>query len=205
MPAGELARALLSPASVALVGASGDPAKTTARPQRYLKIHGFQGRVIPINATRDELLGERAWPDLKSAPGPIDHAYIMVPAAAVADVVRDCCACGVKVATIFSDGFAEAGAEGIERQREILAIARFSGLRLLGPNSMGVINVHTRMPITVNAFLDAGALVKGGVGVISQSGTVLGTLLSRGQARGLGFSKLVSVGNEADLGVGEIA
>ena len=145
MSSTDLADALFRPASIALVGASGDAAKNTARPQRFLKKHGFAGRVFPINPGRDEVLGEPAFPDLAAVPGPIDHAFIMVPAAAVPAVIKDCCAKGVKVASIFSDGFAEAGEEGLARQQEILATARAGGVRLLGPNSMGVIDVHARL------------------------------------------------------------
>ncbi|MHA1107873.1 MAG: acetate--CoA ligase family protein, partial [Alphaproteobacteria bacterium] len=200
----DLADALFRPKCVALVGASGDESKNTARPQRFLRKHGFTGRVIPINPGRDEVLGERAYPDLASAPGEIDHAFIMVPRNAVPGVIAECCAKGVKIASIFSDGFAEAGVEGMQRQREILETARAGGLRLLGPNSMGVIDVHAGAPITVNAVLEAPAIIPGPLGVISHSGTIVGTLLSRGQARGMGFSKLVAIGNEADLSVGEI-
>ncbi len=199
-----LADALFRPRAVALVGASGDAAKNTARPQRYLTKHGFMGRVVPINRTRDEVLGAPAWPDLAAAPGPIDHAFVMVPAGAVPGVITDCGRAGVKVATIYSDGFADAGADGRARQDDLVAIAHDHGVRLLGPNSMGVIDTHAGAAITVNAALEADSLSRGSIGVISQSGTVLGTLLSRGQARGIGFSKLVSMGNEADIGVGEI-
>jgi acyl-CoA synthetase (NDP forming) len=187
-----------------LVGASGDARKNTARPQRYLQKHGYQGKIIPINPNRNEVLGIPAWPDLNSAPGPIDHAFIMVPAAAVPGVITECAGAGITVATIYSDGFAEAGDEGLRRQRDIVDIAKREKERLIGPNSMGVINCRTPTPITVNAALDAPALIPGSLGVISQSGTILGTLISRGQARGIGFCKLISVGNEADLGVAEI-
>jgi acyl-CoA synthetase (NDP forming) len=201
----DLADALLAPRTVALVGASGDPTKNSARPQRYLRKHGFAGRVIPINPGRDEIFGERAWPDLASAPGPIDHAFIMVPAASVPGVIEDCCRANVRVATIFSDDFAESGEEGLRRQQAIVEMARAGGVRVLGPNSMGVINTHAATAISVNAVLELPELKAGSLGVVSQSGTILGTVLSRGQARGIGFSKLVSIGNEADLGVGEIA
>jgi acyl-CoA synthetase (NDP forming) len=199
-----LADALFRPRAVALVGASGDVAKTTARPQRFLAKHGFAGRVVPINRTRDEVLGAPAWPDIAAAPGPIDQAFVMVPAAAVPGVIADCGKAGVKVATIYSDGFADAGGDGPVRQNELVALARASGVRLIGPNSMGVIDTHAGAAITVNAALEADSLAKGSIGVVSQSGTVLGTLLSRGQARGIGFSKLVSMGNESDIGVGEV-
>jgi acyl-CoA synthetase (NDP forming) len=208
MAGNELARALLAPQSIALIGASGDEGKNTARPLRYLRNHGFRGRVFPVNATRSEVLGEKAWPDLKSAAenagAPIDHAYVMVPTAAVPGVIADCAGAGVKVATVYSDGFAEIGPEGLKRQNDLVAVARKGGVRLLGPNSMGVVNLHGAMAMTTNAALEAPGLNPGPFSVISQSGTALGSLLSRGQERGFGFSKLLSIGLEADLSVGEI-
>ena len=208
MAASDPARALLAPRSIALIGASGDEGKNTARPLRYLRKHGFQGQIFPINASRPEVLGEKAWPDLKSAAAaagaPIDHAYVMVPTAAVADVIADCAEAGIKVASVYSDGFAETGPEGLRRQTDLVATARKGGMRLLGPNSMGVVNVHGAMAMTTNAALETPALNRGPFSVISQSGTALGSLLSRGQKRGFGFSKLLSIGNEADLSVGEI-
>jgi acyl-CoA synthetase (NDP forming) len=128
----------------------------------------------------------------------------MVPAAAVPDVVAQCCELKVPVATIFSAGFAELGGQGLKRQRDMVAMARGAGLRLLGPNCMGLVNVHGRTALSVNAVLERETLRPGPLSVISQSGSTLGTLISRAQARGLGFSKLVSVGNECDLAVGEL-
>ena len=204
MTAPTLAQALLSPRSVALIGASADPGKLTARAQRYLRQHGYTGRVRPINPRHGEILGEPAFPSLAALPEPVDHAFIMVSADAVPDVVAECGELGVPCATILADGFAEGGAEGIALQDKVLAAAQTCGVRLLGPNSMGIINIHERIALTVNAALDAPTLLPGPLGVLSHSGSLLGTLLSRGQARGFGFSKLVSVGNEADLCIGEL-
>jgi len=200
-----LAAALFSPRTIALVGASADPAKNNARPQRFLRQHGYAGQAIPVNPGREEIFGARAYPDVRSVPGTIDHAFIMVPAAAVPAVIAQCCERGVPVATLFSAGFAELGEEGLARQREMVRTARAAGMRLVGPNCMGIINVQGATPLTVNAVLGQERLAPGPLSVISQSGSMLGTLLSRAQARGLGFSKLISVGNECDLGVGEIA
>lgn len=197
-----LAQALFAPRAVALVGASGDPRKNTARPQRYLQKHGYRGRVVPINATRAEVLGERAYARLADAPGDIDHAFIMVED--VEEALEDCAAKGVRVASIYSNGFADAGPSGLKRQEELLDRAKAMGIRLLGPNSMGVVDLHGGLALTVNAVLEMDAPPAGGTSLVSQSGTMLGTLLSRGAARGLGYAKLVSVGNEADLGVGEL-
>ncbi|HYA46802.1 MAG TPA: acetate--CoA ligase family protein [Burkholderiales bacterium] len=199
-----LAQALFRPRAVALVGASGDPAKNTARPQRFLKAHGYAGRVIPVNPTRSEVLGARAYPSVAEAPEGIEHAFIMAPGDAVERALEDCGARGIPVLSVYSDGFADAGPEGAARQARLVARARELGVRVLGPNSMGIVDVPGRVALTVNAVLEIESLPTGTTSVVSQSGTMLGTVLSRGAARGLGFSKLVSVGNEADLGVGEL-
>jgi acyl-CoA synthetase (NDP forming) len=204
----DLRRALFAPRTVALVGASGDVAKNTARPQRYLRKHGYTGAIVPINPTRAEILGERAYPDLVQAQaalgGSIEHAYVMAPGAAVEQALEDCGRAGIAVMSIFSDGFADVGEEGMARQQRLAARARALGVRVLGPNSMGVVDIPGRLAITVNAVLEGDAPPAGHTSVVSQSGTMLGTLMSRGAARGLGFAKLVSVGNECDLGIGEI-
>ena len=197
-----LAQALFAPRSVALVGASGDAAKNTARPQRYLRKHGYEGKIYPVNPTRKEVLSEKAFPSIEAIEGHIDHALIMVED--VEGALEDCGKRGVPVASVFSDGFADAGAQGAKRQAQLVARAKALGVRLLGPNSMGVVNLPGRVALTVNGVLEMDAPPAGGVSLVSQSGTMLGTVLSRGAARGLGFAKLVSVGNEADLGVGEL-
>ena len=197
-----LAQALFSPRAVALVGASGDAAKNTARPQRYLKKHGYPGKVFPVNPTRAQVLGEKSYPAVSAIPEPVEHAYILTEH--VEQALEDCGKRAVAVASIFSGGFADAGPPGVERQAKLVARARSLGVRLLGPNSMGVIDVPGRLAVSVNAVLEMDALPPGTTSIVSQSGTMLGTLLSRGAARGLGFSKLVSVGNEADIGVGEL-
>jgi acetate---CoA ligase (ADP-forming) len=198
----DLAQALFAPRAVALVGASGDAAKNTARPQRYLKKHGYAGKVFPVNPTRKDVLGVRAYPAVSEIPEAVEHAYILTEH--VEQAIEDCGKRGVQVASIFSGGFADAGAEGLRRQQKLVERARALGVRLLGPNSMGVIDVPGRLAVSVNAVLEMDALPAGSTSIVSQSGTMLGTLLSRGAARGLGFAKLVSVGNEADIGVGEL-
>ena len=203
-----LAQALFAPRRVALIGASGDPAKNTARPQRFLRKVGYAGDILPINPTRAVILGERAYPSLHAAHaaqgGGIDHVFVMAPGEAALQAIEDCGACDVPLVSIFSDGFAETGPAGAARQAQLIERARALGVRVLGPNSMGVIDIPGRLALTVNAVLEGEIPPAGSTSVISQSGTMLGTLLSRGAARGLGFSKLVSVGNEADIGIGEL-
>jgi len=201
----ELFQALFEPRSIALVGASGDATKNTSRPQRYLRKHGYTGRIIPINPGRDEIFGEKAYPDVTAVPGDIDHAFIMVPAKAVQASIEQCAAKGVPVATIYSDGFAETGPEGRRNQDRILGIARAGGVRVIGPNCIGLMSTDPGCAISVNAVLEMAEIRVGPLALVSQSGSMLGGLLSRGLGRGVGFSKLISVGNESDLSVGEFA
>jgi len=204
-PRASLAEALFHPRGIALIGASADPAKNNSRAQRVLQKSGYAGRILPVNPGRAEIFGLPAYPDIRAVPEPVDHAFLMVPAAAVPQAIAGCVEKGVRVATIYSAGFAELGGEGRALQERIVAIAREGGLRLIGPNCLGLVNVTDRIPITNNAAVEAEALAPGGLSMVSQSGSMMGALLSRAGARGLGFAKIVSVGNECDLGVGEIA
>lgn len=200
----DLAKALLHAETVALVGASANPAKNTGRPQRFLQAHGYTGQVVPINPNRGEVQGAPAFSKLTDAPGQIDHAFIMVPAPYVPEVIVDCASASIPLATIYTDGFAETGTDGAAFQQRIVNIARDGNVRLIGPNSMGVIDTRSRLTLSINGFLEASELQTGRLGVISQSGSIIGTMMSRGQARGISFSSLVSIGNECDVTVGEL-
>lgn len=200
-----LAQALFSPRRIALVGASADPAKLTARAQIHLRRHGFAGELFPINPSAAEVLGERAYPSLADVPGAIDHAFILLGAERAVAAVEACAEKGVTVATILSDGFAEAGPEGEARQARLLAAARAGGVRLLGPNSIGMVNIPDRVALSVNAVLAMPPpLPAGRTALISHSGSLIGAILSRGAARGLGYSILAASGNEADLGAADL-
>jgi acyl-CoA synthetase (NDP forming) len=201
----ELFQALFEPRTIALVGASGDATKATSRPQRYLRQHGYRGRIIPVNPGRDEIFGEKAYPDVAAIPEAVDHAFVMVPAKAVEAAIEQCAAKGVPVATIYSDGFAETGPEGRRAQQRIVEIARAAGVRLIGPNCIGLVSTDPGCALSVNAVLEMAEIKVGPLAIVSQSGSMLGGLMSRGLGRGVGFSKLISVGNESDLSVGEFA
>ncbi len=198
-------RPLFSPSRIALIGASTDKSRLTARAQVYLRRHGFPGTLFPVNPRATEVLGEPAFASLRDVPGPIDLAYILVATEHVEAAVADCVAQRVPVACVLADGFAETGAAGVALQQRIVDRAREGGMRLLGPNSMGVINVPAAIACSVNAALEAERLVPGRWSLVSQSGSVMGTLLSRAAARGFGFAKIVGTGNEADLSAGEVA
>ncbi|MBR0682283.1 CoA-binding protein [Roseomonas eburnea] len=200
-----LAPALLNPRRIALVGASADPTRLTARAQVYLRRHGFDGALYPVNPRAETVLGERAYPTLADVPGPVDLAYLLLGTEHVEGAIADVAAKGIPVAAILADGFAEAGPEGQARQARLLATARAAGVRILGPNSMGLINLNARTACSVNAALEAESLPAGRLALVSQSGSMLGAIMARGAARGLGFSHLISTGNEADLTASEIA
>ena len=177
----------------------------TSRPQRFLRHYKYPGKIIPVNPGRDEVLGEKAYPSVLDVPGEVDHAFIMVPTDAVEAALVQCVEKKVPVVTIYSDGFAETGAAGRVKQEKLLAIARKGNVRLIGPNCIGLFSSNPPCALSVNAVLEKLDVTPGPLAIVSQSGSMMGGLLSRGLGRGVGFSKLVSVGNECDLGVGEIA
>ena len=199
-----LAAALLNPASIALIGISDDASKTSGRPLKFLRRAGYGGRIYPVNPRRDTVQGERAWPDLASLPEVPEHVFILTPTDGVQAALEQCAAVGAKVATILASGYSEAGAEGAEREQALRALAKRSGVRLLGPSSLGVVNAETGLRLTANAAFAEPDLPSGRTFVASHSGSMIGALVSRGKARGVGFAGLVSVGSEADLSIGEI-
>lgn len=198
-----LGRALLAPRSVAIIGASDDAGKTTARPLRFLRLQGFTGTVYPVNPRRETVLGERAWPDIASLPEVPDHVFIVADTLLVVPAVRDCGRAGVPLVTVLSGGFGESAA-GAERLRELLAVAAEYGVRIVGPNSIGVVNPRNGLMLTANAAFAEEDIPAGSSFVASQSGSVIGALMTRAKARGLGFSGFVSTGSEVDLTLGEI-
>jgi len=183
-----LAQALLHPASVALYGASDDVGKMGGRPVQFLKRTGFAGRIYPINPRRGEIQGLKAWPSLQSLPEVPDQVFVLTPTETVIPAVRECAALGVKVVTILASGFSESGAEGAAREDELRRIARETGIRILGPSSLGVVNPRTGLVLTANAAFAEPDLPPGKVFVASHSGSMIGALVSRGKARGVGFA-----------------
>jgi acetate---CoA ligase (ADP-forming) len=196
--------ALFSPRAVAIVGQSDDATKAAGRPLKFLRRIGYAGRVYAINPRRDTVLGERAWPALAALPEPPEHAYIVTPTEAAVAAVEECGALGVKVATVLADGFAEAGAEGIVREARLRETCARTGIRIVGPSSLGVVDLRTRVMLTANAAFDEKDFPLGRIFAASHSGSMIGALMSRGKARGTGFAGFVSVGNEVDLSLGEI-
>lgn len=188
---------LLRPRSVAIIGASADPSRMTGRPLGYLQKHGFDGAIYPVNPRVSEIAGLRCYPDIAALPEAPDAAIVLLGADKVVDAVRALAARGTGAAIVLAGGFAESGGEGGERQRLLKQAA--GPMRLLGPNTIGLVNLIDHITLSATGALEIGDLPAGRISVISQSGGILGSLLSRAQDRGIGFARLVATGNEADL------
>lgn len=186
--------------SCALVGAS-DSNMTGQNPMTALRTLNYAGRYYPVNPRREEVHGQKAYPSVSSLPETPEMVIIAIPRDGVADVIDECAAQGVKAAVICSAGFIEEDSRGAELQARITERARESGLLVIGPNCFGVASlVHHCAGISANLS----ALVPGNVGVISNSGGLLNEIMSYGTARGLGFSHVVSSGNEAGVTAADI-
>ena len=192
---------LMEPRSIAVIGASTDPKKTAGRPIAYLQKHHFKGRIYPVNPRVEEIAGLKCYPDIGSLPETPDVAIIMVGTDKALSAVQELSQMGAPAAIVLTSGFAEHGPEGLRKQEELIAAA--GAMRILGPNTIGMVNVTDDIPLSPSSALEMDEFPKGGVSVVSQSGGILGSLLSRAAASGLGLSKLVSTSNEADLGMAD--
>lgn len=182
------------PGSVALIGASTDPQKIGYVMLRNLI--GFPGQVYPVNPRATEILGKKTYPKIGDIAGQVDAAVIAVPAPAVPGVLRQCSDKGVKLAIIVSSGFRESSEEGRRLEQELVEIAREGGIRIMGPNCLGIISPHANL----NATFDPIAPKEGPIGFISQSGAVITTIVDWSIAEEIGFSLIISVGNQIDMG-----
>jgi acyl-CoA synthetase (NDP forming) len=188
---------LLRPRSVAVVGASADPSKMTGRPVGYLRKHGFTGEIYPVNPRAAEIGGLRCYADIASLPEAPDAAIVLLGADRAEAAVRDLAARGTAAAIVLASGYGETSEEGARRQQALKEAA--GNMRLLGPNTIGLVNLTDRITLSASGALEIGDLPAGRISVVSQSGGILGSLLSRAADRGIGFAKLASTGNEADL------
>lgn len=189
-------RAILAPRSVAVVGASRDPASIGGALLRNVRA-SFHGPIYPVHATAADVDGLRAWPSVAAIGASVDLAVIAVPAAAVEGVVEDCAAAGVHGLVVVSSGFGEVSAVGRDVERRLRARVRASGMRLVGPNCLGVLDTD---PVRgVNATFAPGVPPVGTIAMLSQSGALGLAILDHVRARGLGVSSFVSVGNKADV------
>ncbi|HET9723276.1 MAG TPA: GNAT family N-acetyltransferase [Actinomycetota bacterium] len=190
-------RAFLAPASVAVVGASRDSSSIGGQLFRNLLMSEFHGAVYPVNPKATVVQGVPAYPSILDVPGDVELAFITVPAQLVGTVADECGRKGVRALVVISAGFGETGGEGPKRQDELLDVCRAHGMRLIGPNCMGVVN--TDPEIRLNGTFATNSPPTGAVGFLSQSGALGLAVFEYAQSLGLGLSSFVSVGNRADI------
>ncbi|MCA1770376.1 MAG: acetate--CoA ligase family protein [Halomonas sp.] len=187
---------ILAPSGIAVVGASADPTKRGYKAMVGLIKDGYRGDIYPVNPKADMILGVKAWPSVTAIPGNPELALICTPAASVPGLIAECGRRGIKGAVILASGFAEIGGEGAELEREMMEKARAHGVRIIGPNTSGLFNLHHQINL-----LSLDNVKPGGVGIISQSGNMLLSLALEAQYNGqVGFSTYVGPGNQSDIG-----
>lgn len=192
-------REILHPRSVAVFGASEDRGKFGGRIAYFLGHHGFAGRIVPVNLHGGQVRGHTAYRRLVDSPGPVDVAILALPPRHIPGAIADCVAAGVGCCVIITTGFAEADEEGATLQEEILGIARPAGMRIIGPNCMGLISPAGRLALCSSVVLDTAKLVPGRIGLVSQSGGLMVSLFDRAYGEGIGFSGCISLGNQCDI------
>ena len=195
---------LLRPQSVAVIGASDNPARIGGRPIYSMLKGNFQGKLFPVNPNRDIVQGLKAYPDISSVPIPVDSAVISVPENVALKVIKECAERGVKSAVVFTSGFAEIGNSGLNAQHQIANIASESGMRILGPNCLGVFNLSAGWFGTFANTLASKKIPTGPIGIVTQSGAYGGHLFTITQNRGVGTNYWVTTGNEVDIDVAEV-
>lgn len=186
---------LFNPQAVAVIGASANPAKLGHSVLDNIIQYGFRGEIYPINPKESEILGHKCYQRVTDVPGPVDLAVIVVPNRFVAEVMGDCGTKGVGAAIVITAGFRETGAEGRKMEREVIEIARHHGIRVVGPNCLGVITTSSNL----NASFAAAMPDKGSISFMSQSGALCTGILDWAAANALGFADFVSLGNKGDL------
>lgn len=193
---------LFNPGSVAVIGASSDRNKLSGRTIHFLKTFGFKGKIFPVNPTAPEIQGLQAYPSVSAIPDAVDQAVIIVPAPRVEEAVRDCAKKGVKILLVLSSGFGEIGPEGRVAQDRLLAIAREAGMRMIGPNSLGALSPSNGVFCTFSSSFARGAAPAAGqVAFVTQSGAFGSCAYVMADLRGIGMSRTLATGNEADVDV----
>jgi acetyl coenzyme A synthetase (ADP forming)-like protein len=185
---------LLHPSSIAVVGASRTPGKVGYAVFRNLLT--FQGNLYPVNPHAENIMGKKAFTTISEIPDPVEMVIIATPAGSVPGIVQEAGKKGVKSAVILTAGFRETGPEGKKLEDELLIIARETGIRIVGPNCLGIVIP----PLDLNATFDVQSPLSGYIGFISQSGAIITTVLDWSISRRIGFSSVISVGNQTDMG-----
>jgi len=194
---------LFRPRSIAVIGASAEVRRIGGRPVDFLKRSGFEGPIYPVNPRRDEVQGLRAYPSVAEIPGPVDHAIISVPVQDALSAIEACIAKGIKGGVMFTSGFREVSESGKALEDAIVQRCREGGFRLLGPNSLGFINVRDKVFSSFTGAVEISWPTPGNIGIASQSGAFGMYCYTRLADRDIGISHFIATGNEADVDVAE--
>lgn len=197
MSAADAIACLFKPRSVAVIGASADPRKTAGRPIEFLLKHGYDGAIYPVNPRAETIAGLTCYPSIDALPETPEVAVVLLNADRAIEAVAALSRRGTTAAIVLASGYSETGEVGIKRQADLRAAA--GAMRILGPNTIGLVNLTDDITLSASGALDMATFPKGRVALVSQSGGILGALLSRASARGIGLSKLISTSNEVDL------
>lgn len=192
-------KTLLNPRSVAIIGASEDQTKFGGRLFKTLLQHRYEGEVYPINPGRETLFGLKTYANVDATPEAPDMVIMALPRDKVKDTIAACAARGAKAGIIITSKFSDDGPEGLALEQEVVAAAAAHGMRLIGPNCLGLISPANKLVLCSSPALNVDRLIEAPIGFISQSGALMGTLFDRSYGMGIGFSHCVSVGNQADL------
>lgn len=197
-------REIMHARSVAVIGASDDISKWGGRALAILCQHDVPTQIYPVNPKADQVMGLKAYRSIADCPGPVDIAMILVPSGAIADTVQACALAGVGCAIVITAGFAESSEAGRALELQMVEQARQSGMRIIGPNCIGILNAQTNMlASTAVALTSIERAPAGHIGFASQSGALMGSMLARGADVGAGFSSLISLGNQCDIDITE--
>lgn len=194
---------LFYPRSIAVIGASPDPGSLGSLPIRFLLRHGFSGQIFPVNPKYKEIGGIPCFSSLLDIPEAPDLALIGLPRSLVREALQGCAQKGVPFVILFSAGYAEMGEEGRKAQEEIKEFVRDKEIRVVGPNCIGLINMHGRVAASFTSGLEMDFLLAGNIGLITQSGGVGNCILTRAYDRSIGLSYFISSGNEVDLEIAD--
>jgi len=199
-------RAALNPKSIAVIGASQNADKVGGRPIDYLKRFGFKGRIMPVNPSRNEIQGLKAYPDVSSLPEAPEAVIVALPGEDAVSAVLQCAEMGTKIGIVMSSGFGEGGsAEGKAREARMVTQARAKGMRLIGPNSQGLANFGTGAILSFSTMFKECAPADGHVAILSQSGALSVVPYGFLRRRGIGVRHTHATGNDADVTVAELA
>jgi len=195
---------VFSPKGIAVIGASDNAKKFGGLTLENLIKGGYSGNLVPINAARSAVMGLKAYARVSDAPGPLDVAVLTIPKKAIPEAIRDCAAAKIQYLVMMTGGYSETGAAGREEEKDMIAMARGLGMRVLGPNLLGLASSPSKVLMNASLAMREVPARLGCISLVSQSGAAMGVLYNRGAREGVAFRHLIALGNQADIEVSDV-